>query len=139
MITFKVIAHYNKKMNKHEEQEVFDFFTDNLAKASQEFQNKVKESNIYNKIQEELNKYIRIPLAEYGTDEWFKQNGWELNKDDVHVKNGYYLAGPSLVVESVKGHLYLISEYFGKLKQVVFLGYLNNEEDFLTIERLIGI
>lgn len=126
-------------MDKHEEQEVFDFFTDNLAKASLEFQNKVKESKIYSKIQEELNKYIRIPLAEYGTDEWLEQHGWILDKDNTYLKKEYFLTESILIQEENKKIVYIISTYFGKMKQVVFLGYLDSEEDFLTIERLIGI
>lgn len=146
MITLKVIAHYKKKMDNNEEQEVFDFFTDNLAKASLEFQNKVKESKIYSKIQEELNKYIRIRVPEYNTDNWYKQNGWIYfftENGSEYRKGRYSMIGPITInVEGhrTKGPIFTIIENFDNHpKQIVFVGTLKNEEDFLTIERLIGI
>lgn len=117
-------------MKQKEKQEIFDFFTDNLTKASQEFQNKVKESKIYAKIQKELDKYIRIPVSEFPTKIWFLENKWQ----EAVFFPGFYEKKDLMC--SHKNENFIFQDQDSK---ILFQGKIQKEKDFLTIERLVGI
>ena len=130
-------------MKQKEKQEIFDFFTDILTKASQEFQNKVKESKIYAKIQKELDKYIRIPVSEFATQAWFEENGWETGEFPGVKKDNYKIFGPINMFKNnkrIKGPIYLISELVkDDHYQTIFQGKIQNEKEFFTLMKMLDV
>ena len=117
-------------MKQKERQEIFDFFTDNLAQASQEFQNKVKESKIYTKIQKELNKYVRIPVVEFPTRAWLLENDWK----DAEFFPGFYQKGKIKISYRLNKFVFHNEKF-----EVIFEGTIFKEKDFLTVEKLVTI
>ena len=112
---------------KNEEQEIFDFFTDNLAKAKQEFQNRVLESKFYKSIQDELQKYTRIKVAVFPDLDWFFNNNWKKLPNNTYIKDGLLL----LTINDL--YIILIENTF----DILFKGNIQTEEEFLMIEKIL--
>lgn len=116
------------KIKEDDAQEIFDFFTDNLANATQEFQNKIKESQIYQAIQKELDKYVRVPEPIFPSKEFFESQEW------VNNKKGRF------IIDSEYNFFYkILEEIESSTPEIIFKGRVKTEEQFLMLEKMLGI